>query len=175
MPPSERVGEVRSLLDEASAGTGPDSNIFATLVKAPRLYRRWIAFGGRLLHGVLEARERELLILRTAWNCSCAYEWGQHALIAARDLSPEEIARVPAGPTAPGWGEIEATLLQAADELHDTYSITDGTFASLAARYDEEQLIEVPMLVGHYHLVAMTLNSLGVEADPGLPPFPVSA
>jgi hypothetical protein len=28
------------------------------------------------------------------------------------------------------------------------------------------------MLVGHYHLVAMTLNSLGVELDEGLSGFP---
>ena len=28
------------------------------------------------------------------------------------------------------------------------------------------------MLVGHYHLVAMTLNSLGVQLDSGLTGFP---
>jgi hypothetical protein len=28
------------------------------------------------------------------------------------------------------------------------------------------------MLVGHYHLVAMTLNALGVELDDGLVGFP---
>jgi len=28
------------------------------------------------------------------------------------------------------------------------------------------------MLVGHYHMVAMTLNSLGVQLDPGLAGFP---
>jgi hypothetical protein len=28
------------------------------------------------------------------------------------------------------------------------------------------------MLVGHYHLVAMTLNSLGVQLDEGLTGFP---
>ena len=43
----------------------------------------------------------------------------------------------------------------------------------LAARYDERQLIELPMLVGHYHLVAFTLNSLGVQLEPGLEGLPV--
>lgn len=28
------------------------------------------------------------------------------------------------------------------------------------------------MLVGHYHLVAMTLNALGVDLDDGLDGFP---
>jgi alkylhydroperoxidase family enzyme len=53
----------------------------------------------------------------------------------------------------------------AADELHDHSRISDGTWAELAAGYDEQQLIEVCMLVGNYHLVAFTLNSLGVELE----------
>jgi hypothetical protein len=35
----------------------------------------------------------------------------------------------------------------------------------LAGRYNDRQLIEVPMLVGHYHLLAFTLNSLGVQVE----------
>ena len=60
------------------------------------------------------------------------------------------------------------TLLHAADELHATSTLSDATWAALAERYDTEQLIELPMLVGHYHLVAMALNSFGVELDEGL-------
>jgi hypothetical protein len=37
--------------------------------------------------------------------------------------------------------------------------------------YDDKQLIEVPMVVGHYHLVGFTLNSLGVQLEPGLAGF----
>ena len=43
---------------------------------------------------------------------------------------------------------------------------------ALADNYDEKQLIEVPMLVGHYHMVAFALNSLGVEREPGVPGLP---
>lgn len=67
---------------------------------------------------------------------------------------------------------MDAGLLRAADELHRDACIGDPTWAALARRYDTEQLIEVPMLVGHYHLVAMTLNSLGVQLDEGLQGFP---
>ncbi len=66
----------------------------------------------------------------------------------------------------------DATLLQAADEFHDDCCITDDTWAELAQRYDVQQLIEIPMLVGHYHLVAMTLNTLGVALDVGVEGFP---
>jgi alkylhydroperoxidase family enzyme len=61
--------------------------------------------------------------------------------------------------------------LRAADELHDESCISERTWEVLASRYDDRQLIEVVMVVGHYHLVAFTLNSLGVQPEPGLPGF----
>jgi 4-carboxymuconolactone decarboxylase len=173
VPPEERTGQTRELLDAATVGAATDANIFATLVRAPGLFRRWLPFGGKLLNGKLPARDRELLILRTGWNCGAEYEWAQHARLALScGLSPAEIERVVLGPDAEGWGELESTLLRAADELHSDSIISDATWAALSERYDTQQLIEVPMLVGHYHLVAMTLNTLGVELDEGLTGFP---
>jgi alkylhydroperoxidase family enzyme len=173
VPPEERTGQVRELLDEAVAGAERDANIFTTFVRAPGLFRRWLPFGGKLLKGKLPARDRELLILRTGWNCGAEYEWAQHARLALScDLSAAEIERVVLGPDADGWGGFEVTLLQAADELHTDSVISDATWSALAERYDTQQLIEVPMLVGQYHLVAMTLNTLGVELDEGLTGFP---
>ena len=82
-----------------------------------------------------------------------------------------EIARVRGGAEAPGWEPFEATLMRAADELHERARISDDTWAALAEHYDEKQLIEVPMLVGHYHMVAFTLNTLGVPLEAGLAGF----
>ena len=173
VPPAARTGQIRELLDQALVGTGPDANIFATLVRAPGLYRRWLPFGGKLLAGKLPPRDRELVILRTGWNCGAEYEWAQHARIALNSgLTTEEVERVTLDQASGGWAPFDATLLQAADELHETSTISDPTWSELAARYDVEQLIELPMLVGHYHLVAMVLNALGVELDEGLEGFP---
>ncbi|HEX4820446.1 MAG TPA: hypothetical protein VFV00_09585, partial [Acidimicrobiales bacterium] len=72
---------------------------------------------------------------------------------------------------AAGWEPFDAVLVRAADELHDDGCITDGTWAELSTRYDVPQLIEVPMVVGQYHLVSFTLNSLGVQRDEGVPGF----
>jgi 4-carboxymuconolactone decarboxylase len=149
------------------------TNIFATLVRHPGLFRKWMPFGGKLLVGKLPARDRELLILRTAWHTRAPYEWGQHVSIAkASGVTDDEIGRVPDGPDVPGWEEWEQTLLLAADELHTDGCIGDATWSALAERYDERQLIEVPMLVGHYHMVAFALNSLGVQREQGVPGLP---
>jgi alkylhydroperoxidase family enzyme len=172
LPEEERSADQRELVGGVAADV-PAANIFATLVRHPGLFRHWLPFGGKLLAGRLPPRERELLILRTAWNCSSGYEWGQHVLIGrASGLDHEEIARVPLGPGAPGWSPFEQTLLRAADELHTGSCLSDETWAALVAHYDERQLIEVPMLVGHYHMVAFALNSLGVQREEGIAGLP---
>jgi alkylhydroperoxidase family enzyme len=167
LPPGEADDQARELLAQAGGPAAGATNIFATFVRHPGLFRKWMPFGGKLLAGKLPARDRELLILRTGWNCRSDYEFAQHVRIGrAAGLSDEEIDRVTAGPDAAGWSELDALLLRAADELHADACLSDTTWAALAARYDERQLIELPMLVGHYHLVAFTLNSLGVQVEP---------
>ena len=175
LPKEGRDPKTAELLEALSAFNGVELNIFATLAHHPRLLKRWADFGGVLLYGgALPARERELLILRTGYLCRAPYEWGQHVTIGlASGLTEEEIARVAAGPEAPGWSDAEALLLRAADELHTNSTISDVTWEALAAQWDEQQLIELCMVVGQYHLVAMMLNSLGVEPEtddfPALP------
>jgi len=165
--------ETSALLDEVRLPNAEAVNIFATLVRHPGLFRRWMPFAGKLLAGKLPARDRELLILRTAWRCRSPYEWGQHVRLAkAAEISDEEIDRIVAGPDAPGWDPLDRTLLTAVDELHDDACITDATWSALTAHYDERQVIEVPMLVGQYHMVAFALNSLGVQREPGVPGLP---
>jgi alkylhydroperoxidase family enzyme len=175
LPPAQRDDRTEELLRSLRADPeGPDLNIFATLARHPRLLKRWSAFGGTLLYrGELPARERELLILRTGWNCGAEYEWGQHVTIGlAAGLTEQEVQRVAAGPDAAGWSEQDAALLRAADELHRDARIGDTTWRDLAATWSELQLIELCMVVGQYHLVAFTLNSLGIEREDGVPPLP---
>src|SRR5579864_4830115 len=169
LPSEGRDPQVQELLGGATAPGSQATNIFATLVRHPGLFRKWMPFGGKLLAGKLPARDRELLILRTGWRCQSEYEWGQHVIIGRHvGLSDAEIERLQTGPDAPGWEPFDATLLRAADELHDDSCITDGTWSALASRYDERQMIEVTMVVGHYHLVSFALNSLGVQREPGV-------
>jgi alkylhydroperoxidase family enzyme len=178
LPESEWPEEARALLGGRPPAIGErigDNNIFATFARHPGLFLAWMPFGGYLLRrdGVLPARERELLILRTGCNCGSDYEWGQHVRLSERlGMSREEIMRVAEGPDAEGLAPADALLLRAADELHAASKLSDETWQALSERYDEPGLIEIAMLVGHYHLVAFTLNSLEIELDEGLEPLP---
>jgi alkylhydroperoxidase family enzyme len=177
LPESEWPEDLRSVLGARPAGFNVrlgDNNIFPTLAHHKDLFRAWLPFGGFLLAaGVLPARERELLILRTACNCGSDYEWGQHIRIAeGLGMDREEILRVAQRPLASGWSPADAALLRAADELHQSSKIAEDTWAVLCERFDERGLIEVAMLVGHYHLIAYALNSLEVDLDEGLERMP---
>jgi 4-carboxymuconolactone decarboxylase len=160
---AEMSDEQRELLGGIGL-TGPASNIFATLVRNPGLMRRWLPFGGKLLAGKLPPRDREILILRTGVNCRTEYEFGQHVVIARSVGVTDDDVRALVKGTGP-----DPLLIAAADELHRDSVLSDQTWAALAGRYDDKQLIEVAFVVGHYHLVGYFLNSAGVEREPGVP------
>jgi len=81
-------------------------------------------------------------------------------------MTDEEIARVAVGPDAPGWTPRQLALLRATDELHATRTLGDETWAALRSELDERGAIEFCLLVGHYEMLAMTLNALRVQIDP---------
>lgn len=146
---------------------GERPNIFTTLGRHRRLFRRWLRFAGALMPGgVLPRAETELVILRVAENADSEYEWRHHERLAEQaGLSREEVLRVRDRSSAEGWAPRQALLLRAADELHLERTISDGLWAELRPRFSDRELIELCMLVGHYEMLAMTLNALRVEPD----------
>lgn len=164
------IGRVNFLIARllgAAVGTAPPA-VFTTLARHRRLFRRWLVFAGALMPGGrLPRADSELLILRVAHNCGSEYEWSQHERIArTAGLTADEVARVRLGASADGWSERQRLLLAAADELHAERSLSDPAWAALRPLCSDAELIELCMLVGHYEMLAMTLNALRVQPDP---------
>lgn len=173
LPPDQRDDRTQELLASMGLGGDEDMHLFTTLARHPRLLKRWSAFGGLLLfRGTLPDRDREVLILRTAANTSADYEWGHHlGLGRATGLTDDEMTAL-AAPAPAGLTAADALLVRAADELHHDQVLSDATWAELADRYDDQQLIETCMVVGQYHLVAFTLNSLRIQREAGVEGLP---
>jgi alkylhydroperoxidase family enzyme len=155
---------------------GKPPNIFLTLGRHRALFRAWIKFAGRLMpRGKLPREDTELVILRVAHNCGSEYEWSHHRRLGRKaGLDEEQIDRVRQGPDAPGWTPRQEMLLRAADQMHADREIGDELWERLAAELDDVLLIELCMLIGHYEMLAMTLNSLRVQPErpvgkPGAP------
>ena len=171
LPRDQWDDETRALLGASSL------NVFATFAHHPKLMKRWLVFGNHVLaKSTLAARDRELVILRTGWNCRAPYEWGQHVAIARGiGIDDYEIGRVAEGPDADGWSDADAALLRAADELHENQTLSDDTYAALASRYDAQGLLDLVFTIGQYHLVSMALNAFRVQRDDGVTGVPIPA
>jgi alkylhydroperoxidase family enzyme len=169
IPPAVRppLGTVVAALAGRATHTEPH-RVFTTLARHRRLLRRWLPLGDvLLLRGDLPRHDTELLILRTAWNCGCWYEWVHHASLApSHGLTRANVDTIPGWRASDALSSRQRHLLEAADELHHDRVITDATWALLAAELRDTELVELCFLVGHYEMLAMTLNSLGVEPEP---------
>jgi 4-carboxymuconolactone decarboxylase len=154
----------------------PPLNIFRTLSRNEPLARGFLSLGGHLLRGeALPARERELVILRVGWRSQSEYEFGQHTSIGqAAGLTAGEVAAL-ADAGSSSWSAEDAALIAMVDELCDEDVVSEATWAQLAARWSEEQLLELLVLAGYYRLVSGMLNSAGVALEPGTPGWPQGA
>ncbi len=159
--PRERDGEVLG--------------VWSTCANAPGLCNAWLEFTDYLLReSSLPIRDRELLILRIGYLNQGAYEWAAHrGLALSVGINEDELKDITIGSSADSWSEWDSALLKAAEELHESALVSDETWANLTRRYDNRQMMEVVFTVGQYNLVAMYLNSLGVQFEEGWIGFPV--
>jgi len=144
-------------------------NIFRTLVREPKAFKGFLAWGNYVLsrRNALPEREREIVILRTGYLCKSGYECTQHVIIGKRSgLSDDEIGRLKKGAEA-GWSAADAALIRASDELHKDQFISDATWAALGKHFTQKQCMDVVFTVGQYTQVSMILNSFGIQLDEG--------
>jgi len=144
-------------------------NIFRTLVREPKAFKGFLAWGNYVLsrRNALPEREREIVILRTGYLCKSGYEWTQHVIIGKRSgLSDDEIGRLKKGAEA-GWSAADAALIRASDELHKDQFISDATWAALGKHFTQKQCMDVVFTVCQYTQVSMILNSFGIQLDEG--------
>ena len=142
------------------------------MVKHPVIFRCALEMGTAIFKGLLPVRERELAVLRIGWVTRSPYEWGEHVDIGKRyGITAAEIERVIEGSAAPGWSEHDAAILRGVEELLSDHMVSDATWAALAKKWSEPQLIEYVTMVGQYVTTGFVQNSLRMRLaadNPGL-------
>ncbi|MFF3641082.1 carboxymuconolactone decarboxylase family protein [Streptomyces sp. NPDC002564] len=142
-------------------------NIVSTIARHPDLFNSWLGLATFLLAGgEIPLRVRELAILRTAHHNQCSYEWAQHACLARElGLTDDEIAALREPLTHHDWQEDDRIVLNAVDEILNTGEVTDPTWKNLTGRYDDKQLMELVILVGHYTMLAFVVRTLRTPVE----------
>jgi alkylhydroperoxidase family enzyme len=144
--------------------------IWGVLLHNPDLARKYIPMSSQfMLEGKLVPRDRELAILRNAWLMQAPFIWGEHVPLAKKlvGLTTRDVEAVMAGSASAHWNPHERAVLKAVEELHDQAMIGDATWAVLARDMSKAQLVELPIFVGQYKVLAYFQNALRIELRPG--------
>jgi 4-carboxymuconolactone decarboxylase len=162
--------EQRDALMRATVPGRAPLNIFRTFARVPEALNVFVPWGGYILSkkNSLNARQREIVILRIGYLCRSGYEWTQHEAIGLRaGITPDEISAIKTGADAPLWSPADAALIRACDDLHANQFVSDKSWSDLKVHFSERQCMDCVLTAGQYTLVSMLLNTLGVQLDEG--------
>ncbi len=170
IPEDELTEEMHAIArDLRTAFNLPENGYFpevmSTQLRCPGLFKVQMDMGLELVaKGKLSARDREIAVLRTGWLLGAPYEWGEHVALGKRHgLSQEEVERTKVGSDAPGWSDHERAICKAVEELRANVMITDETWATLAATWDDTQMMEFTILCGQYTATAYFQNATRIR------------
>lgn len=142
-------------------------NINKMMAHAENSVRHFMRLGNSLLtQAELDARLRELAILRIATLCRSRYEWHQHEILARKVGVPEEqIAAVKEGIDSPAFNDLEKAVLKYTDEVSLNVKSSDQIFNELAGTMSHRELVELTLTIGFYNMVARFLENTEVQIE----------
>jgi 4-carboxymuconolactone decarboxylase len=154
-------------LDEIRSFLGTPLNVQNMMAHHPKLMQAWMPFRNHVVaNSTLSARQRELIILRTAHNCQADYEWHHHVERGlAAGLNKVEIDRVKQGPDAIGWQADESALLSGADDCFRNYCISDKNLQEVNHHFNKQQQLDLVITVGMYITLALIIKTWDVPME----------
>jgi alkylhydroperoxidase family enzyme len=162
-PEEARAAAIAAGIPEMLAGP----NVFRVLLRHPPvadIVAKLVQ--AVVLDSVLDARVRELAIMRTAWLRRSVYEWTSHYAICARlGLSDEEIVAVRGGPS-PGLPDDVRVVLELVDVVVAGAQPDDALLTSAReVAGSDEAYVELLAIPGFYAGLATILAALEVPLD----------
>lgn len=150
--------------------------LFRTLLIHPELAARMRPLGSALLgQGLVEPRDREIIVLRTCARCGAEYEWGVHSVAFGPSvgLTEEQIAATALDPSGEAvWSPRDRLLLALADELYETARLSDALWDELLETWTPEHLLELIVTAGWYRTLSYVINAARIQHEPWAARFP---
>lgn len=151
-------------------------NVFRTLLHHPKVAKvvndllLTLLFDGNKL----DARLRELLIMRIGWHTGCDYEWTQHWHIALKfGCTEEELEAVKDWRNADCFNDADKAVLAATDETLEDGKISDATWAACEVTLkDPAIIIELNVAIGTWRLISQFARSANLELEEGVDSWP---
>ncbi len=153
-------------LDGGQAGRAP----YRLLLHHPPLARALNGLLSRLLYnGVLEARVRELVIMRIAWRTGSAVEWARHVPFCRRvGVSDADLLAVRGPLEDTGFSDAERAALMATDDTLETGAVGDEAWTACEAAFETvPELLELAAAISHWRMYSQILRSSGAPHEEG--------
>ncbi len=133
---------------------------------APRAVRPFMALGRAVLSTALDARRREIAVLRVAHATDARYEWAQHEQLARNvGVSDEEIRAIGGEDPVISLDEEGNLICRVADEVSRDVRLSDEALEQIIDRYGPREASELILLVSYYNMVSRFLESTRVELE----------
>ncbi|QGG96935.1 carboxymuconolactone decarboxylase family protein [Actinomarinicola tropica] len=152
-----------------------DLSVFKVLLRHEDLAARVNGLLHQLLwNGTLDARLRELVIMRIGWCQGSMYEWTQHWRVARMlEIPEDDLVAVRDWKASDRLSRADRAVLAATDETLGAGAISTATWAELEATVpDEKARIEVVIAIANWSMFAQLLRSLEVPLEEGVDPWP---
>ncbi len=152
-----------------------DLNIFRVLLHQPKLAK---AISDVLLtllfRGKLDARLRELVIMRIGWATGSVYEWTQHWRIALQlGVSEEDLLALRDWRASDRFDDADRAILAATDETLETGTISSETWKRCEEHLGStEERLELVSAIGTWQFISAFLRSLEIPLEEGVTPWP---
>src|SRR5258708_39776507 len=133
---------------------------------APRAFRPCLELGGAVLSSALDARRREIAVLRVAHAPHAPYEWAQHEQLARNvGVTDEEIEAIATENPVTSLDEECNLICRVADEVSRDVRLSDEALEQTIDRYGPREAAELILLVSYYNMVSRFLESTRVEVE----------
>jgi 4-carboxymuconolactone decarboxylase len=147
--------------------TGPNgTNVSGLLAYAAGVGRAYQALGESFGECAVAPRDRELIILRTAWRTGNRYAFARHRVHGeAAGLTEREITDA-----ARPWAQWDADfepLIKAVDEICADDCLSEAAWQALLSCRSAEEVVQIILLIGYHRQLSGLLNSIGVELESG--------
>ena len=146
----------------------PPLNIMKMFLNAPTNAIPLLVFGQSILtKQELDARLRELAILRVAHLTGANYEWTQHVPLAKETgVTDAQVEAIPHGADSDAFNEVEKRVIRFTDEVTQDVKASAETFTALEKELGPRQMVELALAIGFYGMVARVMESFEVELEP---------
>lgn len=165
--------DMRWLFDRLKGEGGNVGDIWKVHAHNANILRGSMILGTAILNrSKLDAKLRELAIVRAGYLCGADYEYQAHRKAARRvGVSDAELEGATQGESATVFSDVQKAVMAYTDALTASPPKMDDTlFQRVRSHLSEAETVELSFTVGYYNMLGRVMVALNVEPEPGSRP-----